>query len=597
MGALAGDTRNSFVAAKLASSCGGLMRPKRPLTQGGAVFAEPYHNLLQPLQGLDLPGLMAQAGEAVVFVDSNWVARYCNDIYAADLGLSCDQVVGRTPFEYAPAFRRSIFFEATEQCLLNRVTVCRIGFSTVLNRWLMVRVFPVSGGMLMLANDATESVVKQFQLAQRATKDNLTSLGNKLAMEQRVSQLLQQRAAFSITVVGLDRLKDVNESHGYSAGDMALMEVASAMQTATLSGETLYRISGNEFAVVREHDIEESEGRAQAFIDAVRRPILLSGSRVVLGACAGVVDSPFDGQEYEVLLKRAGLAVKEAKSGGRGAVARYRAELELASQLRSVLEDELRSTLDGAQFVLMVQPKFSLSTNSIVGGEALIRWQHPERGFLAPGAFLEVAETMGAMVKIDQWVLRQSLKYCSTLARQGVLIPISINLSVDSLGDAGLADRVAQALDEAQVPPSMLEIEIPEGALMHDVKASALVLAQLHDMGVRISVDDFGTGYSSFAYLAQFPVHALKIDRSFIDKITANETNLKIVQGIVRLAHSLSLEVVAEGAEDNNQVALLQTMKCDTVQGYALSRPLSWADFEKAALQTPRTAQPDPMAI
>lgn len=554
--------------------------------------------MLQPFDVLDLTGLMSEAGEAVVFVDKNWTALYCNDVYAKNLGLSIDQVIGRTPFEYAPtSFKRSIFYEACEHCLIHRTQVSKIGYSTVLSRWLMVRVFPVNGGVLMLANDASESVVKAYNLAQAAVKDPLTGLGNKLAMEQKANQLIQKGECFSIVLIGLDRFRDINDSHGYAAGDMALLEVASLLQTVTVSGELLYRISGDEFAVIREGEADGAAERAMAFIDAVKKPMVLSGIRIVLGACVGTVQSPVDGSDYELLLKRAGLAVRDAKKSGRDTIASFKAEFELATKMRSVLESELRVALDGSQFSLMIQPKVSLSTGGVVGGEALIRWAHPKRGLLAPGVFLGIAEDMGAMSAIDQWVLKQSLRYCSQLLAKGVEIPISINLSVDSLADMYLAERVAAALEDANVPARLLEVEIPEGALMHDVAASGKVLAELHEMGVRISIDDFGTGYSSFAYLAQFPVHALKIDRSFVNEIVSSETSRKIVKGIVRLAHSLSLEVVAEGAESDPQVNLLRRMKCDSIQGYVIAKPLAWAEFKQFVSDRPTITAPDPLAI
>ena len=552
---------------------------------------------MQTADAADLSAILAQCGEAVVFVDSNWVVRFCNDVYLGNIGMSRAEVIDHTPFEYAPLFKRSIFYEAIENCRQTRKVMSRIGFSTVLNRWLMVRVFPVDDGMVMLANDASESVVKQYQLAQQAVKDPLTGVGNKLAMEQKSQQLLKRGEVLSVIFLGIDRLKQVNDAHGYATGDMVLMEVASALQSATVSGETLYRVSGDEFAVVCEGESQGAAERAMALIQVVTKPIILPGARVVLGACAGTVQGPRDGDEYELLLKRAGLALREAKKGGREVIAAYRTELELASQMRAVMESELRLALDGSQFTLMVQPKVALASGRVIGGEALIRWAHPKRGLLAPAAFLGIAQDIGAMAEIDLWVLRQSLRFASSLMSSGLKLSISINLSVDSLANAYLADQVQNALEQSHVPAQMLEVEIPEGSLMHDVKASARVLAQLQAMGVRISIDDFGTGYSSFAYLAQFPVHALKIDRSFVNDITTSETSRTIIKGIVRLAHSLSLEVVAEGAETDEQLAMLRRMKCDSVQGYVIAKPMPFDEFKAFAMALPALKRPDPLSI
>ena len=561
------------------------------------MFATAHETMIGTIDAGDLAGLLAEAGEAVTYVDQNWVVQFCNDVYLNNIGMSRRDVIGRTPFDFAPLFKRSIFYEAFETCRLARKPMSRIGFSTVLNRWLMVRVFPVGNGTLMLANDASESVVKQYQLAQKALRDPLTGIGNKLAMEQHVSQLLKREELFSVIVVGLDRFKDVNDTHGYALGDMVLLEVVSTIQSATVAGETLYRFSGDEFAIVREGEVDGATERARALIDAVKRPIALAGVRVVLAASAGTVECPRNGEDFELIAKRAGLALREAKKGARDGVAAYRTEMELATQLRAVLENELRTALDGNQFTLMIQPKVSLATGGVVGGEALIRWAHPKRGMLAPGVFLDIAQDIGAMVALDQWVLRQALRYCAELGSKGLRVPISINLSVDSLGDMYLADRVGAALAEAKVAPGLLEVEIPEGALMHDVNVSGKVLAQLHEMGVLISIDDFGTGYSSFAYLAQFPVNALKIDRSFVNELAVSETSRRIVRGMIRLAHSLSLEVIAEGAETEEQLAILKKMKCDSVQGYVLAKPMPIRDFETFVRGNPARERPNALAI
>ena len=555
-------------------------------------------SVIEAVDALDLSEILTNVGEAIAYVDSNWVARFCNDVYLSNVGLTRAEVIGRTPFEYAPSFKRSIFYEVCESARVACEPKTRIGFSKVLNRWLMVRVFPLRGGLVLLTNNASESAVKQYHLAQKVLKDPLTDLGNKLAMEQKVDQLLKAGREFSVIVVGLDRFKeDVNDAHGYATGDMVLLEVASSLQTATVSCETLFRVGGDEFAVVHEGDVRDAAQRGMDLKEALRAPITLSGARIVLRSCCGTVECPKDGDNYETLLRRAGLAVREASRADKQQVTAYRPELEAASQMRSVMEAELRTAIEAGQFTLMIQPKVSLSTGAVVGGEALIRWAHPKRGMLAPGVFLGIAQDIKAMVSIDQWVLRQSLRISASLAAKGMAIPISINMSVDSLSDMYLADRVQDALDEAGVDPAMLEIEIPEGALMHDVAISSKVLAQLHSMGVRISIDDFGTGYSSFAYLAKFPVDTLKIDRSFVKDIGTDDTGKTIVRAIVQLAHSLSLDVIAEGAEEPDQLEILQAMKCDSVQGYAIAKPMPLNEFKQFIVNNPGRARPDPLAI
>jgi diguanylate cyclase len=561
------------------------------------MFAAVPETLVESSYATDLANILGSIGEAVAYVDSTWTVQYCNDVYLANVGLRRNEVIGHTPFEFAAGFKRSIFYEAFEDCRATRSPTMRIGFSTVLNRWLMVRVFPMGSGVVMMANDASEGIVKQRQLAQKAVLDPLTGLGNKLAMEQFVSNLIHRDETFAMTIIGVDRFKEVNDVHGYAFGDMVLLELASLLQSSTVAGETLFRLSGDEFAVIHGDARDNVAERAAIFLEAVRKPIVRSDCRVVLSACAGVATCPADGNDYDMLLKHACLALREAKRSGRESVSSYRTELELASRMRAQIEAELRAAIDGSQFVLQIQPKISLATGAVIGGEALIRWAHPKRGLQAPGAFLGIAQEIGMMIAIDQWVLRAALKSISKIRATGMAVPISINLSVDSLSDMYLVERVKDALSDEKVAPELLEVEIPEGTLMRDVETSSRVLSALHQMGVRISIDDFGTGYSSFAYLAQFPVHSLKIDRSFVKDIESNDNSRTIVKSIVRLSHSLSLDVVAEGAESLEQLNILRRMKCDSVQGYAVARPLPFNEFLEFATQNQGDKGPSAMTI
>lgn len=562
------------------------------------MFAPAPEIAIQTTDALDLAGILVDVGEAVAYVDHDWVVRLCNDTYLKNLGLSRTQVIGKTPFEFAPNFRRSIFYEVCESARVSGEPKTRIGLSKLLNRWLMIRVFPLRGGLVLFANDASDSVVQEYQVAQRMLKDPLTDLGNKFALCQRVNEWMKARRPFTLSLIGLDRLKDVNDAHGYATGDRILQEVASTLQTATLAGEILFRVSGNEFAVLQEGHADASEVRGKAYLQAARLPVRLTDTRIELQAFCGTVDYPRDGGDFESILKHAALALRVARRGGAldGWVA-YRDEFEVVARARLVIEGEFRTALEQQEFKLMIQPKVSLATGGVVGGEALIRWQHPTRGLLAPAAFLDIAHDIKAMVRLDHWVLTDALRICAAMSEQGLHSPLSINLSVDSLADQGLVERVRIALDDAGVAPGMLEIEIPEGALMHDVALSSKILDQLRAMGIRISVDDFGTGYSSFAYLARFPIQTLKIDRSLISGMQADASNQAIVRAIIQLAHTLSLEVVAEGVESQSEVVTLQSMNCDMVQGYFYARPLHLEQYLEYAQNNPGVHRPNPMVI
>jgi diguanylate cyclase (GGDEF)-like protein len=548
---------------------------------------------------LQLSRLIGEAREAVVHIDHQWVVTYCNDVYLQDIALPREQIVGRTPFEFQPTFNRSIFFETIETARQERRPMAAIGYSAVLSRWMMVRVFPTSTGMLMLANDASETVVRQYQLAQQALKDGLTGLGNKLALVQAMQTRLAAGANFAVAVMGLNRFTSVNDAQGYARGDLALMEIASRLQIATLGEEALYRLNGDEFALITAGDPEGALSRIRTLLEVTARPLALHGHSFVLGAAAGAAFAPEHGADAEVLLNRALLSLRQAKRVCRDDVVVYEAALETVTRQRNELEAELRRAVEVGQFSLMLQPKGSLEGRHVIGAEALIRWPHPTRGLLAPDEFLPLAQECGLMPAIDRWVLRAALDQVSALKRLGMAVPVSINLSVESLGDEGLVDGVLEALTATGVEPELLDIEIPEGALMRDVETSARVLAGLDELGVGISVDDFGTGYSSFAYLARFPVHTLKVDRSFVADMTTNAASRNIVKGLVRLAHSLSLQVVAEGAETDEQLTMLQRMRCDEVQGYGYARPMpfdGFCDFARSRVNL-TTPGPSPFTI
>ncbi|MFM2053214.1 MAG: hypothetical protein RL456_1251 [Pseudomonadota bacterium] len=534
-----------------------------------------------------LEELLSGVGESVVHVDADWVVRYCNDVYLRGIGLPAEQVIGRTPFEYQPGFRRSIFFETIEACRRDGQPRMTIGYSTAVQRWLMIRVYPHEGGMMSLANDATEAVVRQFQLAQEALRDPLTGVGNKRALMQEIDALHDRGVPFSLAVFGLGRFNTINDALGHAQGDLALMEVASRMQSSTQEGESVHRLNGVEFVLVTPATGEALDARVAAFRTELARPVTMRDQSFLLASTVGAVHSPEHGACADLLLRRAALALRAAKRGGGERVVVFDDHLEAASRARAALEADFRVVLgrsggslgNGEGLSLVLQPKGHLKDGRVVGAEALIRWRHPARGPLSPAEFLPMAQECQLMVALDRWVLAEALRLLRGLIERGHMLPVSINLSVESLSDLQLVDNVRSAIEAAGVPASLLEIEIPEGALMRDVHTSARVLAALSDLGVRISIDDFGTGYSSFAYLARFPISTLKIDRSFVRDMGTQPASKTIVRSLVSLAHALSMDVVAEGAETDEEMTQLRRMKCDVVQGFGYGRPQPWDHF------------------
>ncbi|MBP8270696.1 MAG: EAL domain-containing protein [Sphaerotilus sp.] len=533
--------------------------------------------------GCQLTRLLEGVGESIVHVDAQWVVRYCNEVYLRGLGLRAEQVIGKTPFDYHPGFRRSIFFETIEACRRDGQPRMAIGYSTAVQRWLMVRVYPHEGGMMSLANDATESVVRQFQLAQEALRDPLTRVGNQRAMEQDIVALLDRSSSFSLVLFSLRRFNTINDSLGHSQGDLALMEIASRLQSLTRDAEHLYRLNGVEFVLLTPATDVALHERIDALAARLGETVTMRGQHFRLGGAFGVVAVPDHGDSPDVLLRRAALALRCAKRSSGEQVVHFDDRLETAGRLRAALEGDFRAALqrhgDSDGLALALQPKGRLKDGHVVGAEALIRWRHAERGPLSPADFLPMAQECGLMVELDRWVLDEALRLQRNLMNLGHQVPVSINLSVEGLADVQLAGNVSAALLRWGVPASLLEIEVPEGALMRDVEISGRVLAELSALGVRISIDDFGTGYSSFAYLARFPVSTLKIDRSFVRDMCTKAASKTIVRSMVSLAHALSMDVVAEGAETDEEMAMLRRMHCDMVQGFGYGRPLPFDTF------------------
>jgi len=551
----------------------------------------------------DLNAIFDAIDEAIVQIDADWRVVYTNDVYLRFARMNRSEVVGRTPFEFAPGFKKTIFYEPVLRCQQQRKETRQISYSPFLAIWVRVRVVPYLKGSVLMISRASEDSVKDHLRAERAQKDDLTGLGNRLALEDRCDLLLRRHAPFTLALIGLNELKPVRDAHGYASADMVIMQMASRLSSEMQEGETLARISTDEFAVCLFCEQGGIVRRVEGLLEIVRRPIDLPTARVVVRAAAGWVDDARQTRDFETLLKRCSLALAAARIRAAQrrdespATCAYRAELELESQVRSALQEDLRSTLDGQQYLMHLQPKISLSSGRVVGAEALLRWAHPRRGLLTPGHFLSAAQEIGAMPALDRWALQAAAQMARSLHAIGRALPVSVNLGVGALGDRTLPERCRLVLETLGVAHSLLEIEVPEGALVEDLDTSTAILQELHAMGIRLSIDDFGTGYSSFAYLARFPVQTLKIDRSLVTEVESSKPHRKIVQGIVKLAHHLGMEVVAEGVETAGQAEVLKRMQCDAIQGYVFARPMPLEEFTRFVDAHPGTALPDPRSI
>jgi len=540
------------------------------------------------LQGHELVELLDAAGELVVFADQDWVIWACSDAYLQHTGLTRKQVIGHTPFSYLPTFDRSVFYEPIERCRTSRKATATLGYSTLTGKCMLMRVFPVNDGMLLLANDASESVIRQYQLAQVALEDSLTRLPNKLALGQDIDEWVRLGQRFTFTTIRVGNLRPISDSHGAAVCDLATIELASRLQLATVPGERVYQITHDEF--VHLCPGAESPERIAAVLAAAKKPLVLKGALFDMGIAAGIAKCPEHADTADLLSLRASMAVHEAERTKTSAPVVYVPSLETALRLKAQLEGEVKEALSKGEFTLFLQPKASLAGLHVTGAEALIRWHHATRGWIGPAEFLSVIEGCGLMRELDKWVINAALEQIRTLSAQAIHVPVSINLSVHSLADPDIVARIREGLRSHDVAPHLLEIEIPEGGVMRDVETSIRVLRDLHDLGIGLSIDDFGTGYSSFAYLTRFPIQTLKIDRSFVLEMAESKQNGRVVAGLVKLAHSIGLKVVAEGAETSAQIAMLRRFECDEIQGYGYARPMPLKDFHQFAQDhmTPR---------
>ena len=415
-------------------------------------------------------------------------------------------------------------------------------------------------------------------------RDPLTGLANRTLFGIRLKDALArfQRTGerFAVMAVDLDRFKHINDTLGHPVGDELLRKVAERLQTTLRATDVVARLGGDEFAVLQANveDVAGAERLARRVVDLLGRSYMIDGHLINVGASVGVALAPDDGVVADVLVKHADLALYGAKLGGRNAFRFYEAEMSARMDARRLLELDLRKALAMREFELVYQPQLNLETDRLVGCEALIRWRHPVRGLVSPVDFIPLAEEIGLIVPIGEWVLRTA---CKEAVRWPGDLSVAVNLSPTQFKSKKLVDKVRSALTESGLAPHRLELEITEGVLLQDNDANLETLHALRGLGLRISMDDFGTGYSSLSYLRSFPFDKIKIDRSFVSGGATIKDSMAIVRAIASLGASFGMTTVAEGVETIDQMRRIRTEGCTDVQGYLISRPVSAADILK----------------
>lgn len=431
-----------------------------------------------------------------------------------------------------------------------------------------------------------------------AFTDSLTRLPNRASFQRRLRQMWRRAeqqgdGRFAVLILDLDAFKEVNDTLGHQVGDVLLRQVSERLRAAVLAcqqpgwadrlgvrlppleGVRVARLGGDEFALLVPGTDEEGvlSAFARCICERLQRSFEVDNQAIAVGGSIGIAAYPRHGRDPGTLMRRADVALYAAK-GGRQPVVTYSGTLDENSLSQLTLRSELASAIQHGALTLHYQPKVDLAAKRVLGVEALVRWPHPQRGLLAPDTFLPLAEQRGMILGLTQWVIQESLRQYAEWRRQGIILPVAVNLSSSVLYDLGLPDFIADELARWGLDASALELEITENATMANPERALIILERLHRMGISMAIDDFGTGYSSLGYLKSLPVCKIKIDKSFVMEMLVSRSDAKIVHATIDLAHNLGLQVIAEGVEDTEVLAMLDQLRCDGAQGYCISVPL-----------------------
>ena len=506
-----------------------------------------------------------------------------------------EQVIGKSIFgllmpEYREPFRA--FAENVLRGNKGKMEFEMIGLKGT-HRWMETHAVAMPndrGGppvLLSITRDVTELKHSERRLKQLAHFDSLTDLPNRVQFIERLEQTMadadRNERLVGVVFLDLDRFKYINDSLGHGKGDILLREVAMRLNGAIRRGDTVARLSGDEFALVLADmgHVNDAVRVAQKILDVFQQPFLVAGHELFVTASLGITLYPFDDRGAEDLLRNADVAMYRAKESGKNNFQFYVAEMTAKATERLSLETDLRSALDRGELSLDYQPIADGKSGCVVGMEALLRWKHPVRGMISPAQFIPLAEETGFIIPIGEWVLRTACEQCRAWQKLGFpSLHVAVNLSARQFHQKDLPASVYQILQETGLSPGSLGLEITEGLVMQQAEASINTLRELVAMDIKISIDDFGTGYSSLSYLKRFPINVLKIDQSFVHDIPGDADDAAIASTIITMAHSLGLKVVAEGVETEEQLSFMCQHGCDAMQGYFFSKPLPADQFE-----------------
>jgi diguanylate cyclase (GGDEF)-like protein/PAS domain S-box-containing protein len=445
-------------------------------------------------------------------------------------------------------------------------------------------------GSAVIVRDISDSKQAEREMEHLALHDPLTGLPNRVLLADRLAASIATAdldvAGTAVIFVDLDGFKFVNDTLGHETGDILLQQVAERLSGCVRRGDLLGRMGGDEFMIVLNDVTQDQDALAIAerMAGALGTPFFVSRRELVITASMGIAIYPRDGTDVSALRRNADAAMYEAKQGGKDRIRFYRPAVSAAFQARLEMESALRHALQRGEFLLHYQPVFTAADHRLVAYEALVRWRHPERGLLSPGEFIALAEETGLIVPLGEWALREACNRCRRWQERGKFrVRVAVNVSQLQFACPDFVETVLEVLRETGLSGHLLDLELTESIVMHDVSGAIEKITQLHQCGVRILVDDFGTGYSSLGYLARLPIDILKIDRCFVAPIGENEDAVRLIQGMISLAHSIGKRVIVEGVETEAQLEVLRSLGCDEVQGFLFGRPMAFAPEDEVS--------------
>lgn len=528
--------------------------------------------------------------EGVLVTDTQGLIVHVNRAFMEITGYQCEDVMGQRPSLFKSGRHSAHFYQQMFQALESTGEWSgeiwnRRKSGEVYPQWQTIRVIHDDQGKVShyvaVFSDISAMKNSEHELAHLAHHDPLTDLPNRLLFTDRAEQALASaqvhKRGCALLLMDLDHFKIINDSLGHNVGDQLLKLVAERLSGLFGPGVTLARLGGDEFAVLAEScpQVVQAAALAQRMLNAMKEPFIFDGNQLFISASIGISLFPSDALSAEQLLRNADSALFKAKSAGREGYALYTEELTAHAQHRVEIAGELRRALDQHELRVYYQPVHDLHDSRLVGVEALVRWQHPERGLVPPGEFIPIAERTGLIADIDAWVMDQACRQmCQWLADGAPLSFIAINVSSRLFARRELYEQVAQVLHATGLDPAFLELEVTESAVMDDPEVALEQLHRLRELGLRLAIDDFGTGYSSLLRLKRLPVQKLKIDQGFVAGLPWDEDDAAIVRVVIALAKSMGMQVHAEGIEQVEQARFLLDQECDMGQGYWFGRPM-----------------------